>query len=875
MHGCPPDEIEKIAAYLLSEQQLHTAVKLNPTLLGPEKLRSILNQIHQFPVVVPDEAFEHDIKYSDAVSMIENLIKLAEREQLEFGLKLTNTLESLNQGNRLPKEERMHYMSGRALHPLSIQVARSLQETFDGHLDLSFCGGVDCFNVVETLKCGLAPVTVCTDLLKPGGYGRTKQYIEAISAWEEYPWVMADRNAQFANLRTYADRVLSQKQYTKTPQSYFTIKNKKELHAFDCISAPCEPTCPAHQEIPKYMRAVANGDFDLAHDIIMRTNPFPGVTGLVCDHICQTKCTRINYDSALLIREIKRFAEENQHAEHPLAPPAESKGKAAIIGAGPCGLTAAYELKKAGLEVDIYDSKKELGGMVSGTIPPFRLTEEAIHKDLNRILELGVRVHSGQRVSESQFIEIRKTHDCTLIAIGAANAKKLGLPGDTALGVSDQLHFLEQLRRGHSILRGKHVVVLGGGNSAIDAARTASRLIPEDGSVTVLYRRTIREMPAEIEEIEALGEEKVNIIELAAPLSLLTEDGQLTGIICQKMKLGAVDSSGRRSPIPLEGRTFKLRADSLISAFGQNVDLDFAQITEVNPETLETNLKGVFMGGDAYRGASTVIRAVADGRIAAKSMLQCADLNPEHVKDGDFSIPEHKHRHLSAATRIQATLPKELPLNDRKNFHLVRGSLSVEDAMKEAARCLSCDLHCDICVTVCPNRANFTYASQPGSWPVPEIRFKGKEHYLIEEKEMVLSQESQVLNIGDFCNECGNCTTFCPTSGDPYKDKPKFYLSRQSFENETSGYYLEGSCLEAKSQDRREKLQERDGVFLYQTEEIIARFSTADFKLLEYELLAPKGSSVSLDGALKLLILYQNLKNTSFKKIGVPTPAAT
>jgi putative selenate reductase len=180
MHGCPPDEIEKIAEYFIKERKFHTTVKLNPTLLGPEKVREILNKKLGYNIIVPDQAFEHDLKYQDGVAIIKSLIKKAEKAQVKFSLKLTNTLETLNIKKNLPEKEKMHYMSGRALHPISVSLAAVLQKEFNGKLDISFAAGVDSYNIVEVLKCGLAPITVSSDILKPGGYGRIKQYVESI-----------------------------------------------------------------------------------------------------------------------------------------------------------------------------------------------------------------------------------------------------------------------------------------------------------------------------------------------------------------------------------------------------------------------------------------------------------------------------------------------------------------------------------------------------------------------------------------------------------------------------------------------------------------------------------------------------------------------
>lgn len=310
MHGCPVHEIEKIGRYLIEERKLHTSIKLNPTLLGEFDLHEILDN-SGFETRVPYSAFEHDPSFDDVVTIIQNLEKSAERNNVRFGLKLTNTLESRNNKDIFPSSEEMMYMSGRALHPISIKVAEKLQYKFDGQLDISFCAGVDAFNIADVIKCGLYPVTVCTDILKPGGYGRLAQYIEQLrNEFADAELHKADQIA-LANLKKYALVVIEDDRYKKTSIHEPNIKTDRNLNIFDCINAPCVDTCPTNQDIPDYLYYTSHDDIDKAHDVILKTNPFPRMTGMVCDHLCQTKCTRINYDAPVQIRDVKRLIAEN------------------------------------------------------------------------------------------------------------------------------------------------------------------------------------------------------------------------------------------------------------------------------------------------------------------------------------------------------------------------------------------------------------------------------------------------------------------------------------------------------------------------------------------------------------------------------------
>ncbi|MCP4214958.1 MAG: putative selenate reductase subunit YgfK, partial [bacterium] len=347
MHGCPPEEIEKIALYLVEEKKYHTAIKLNPTLLGPQMLRGILNDKLGFDTDVPDEAFGHDLKYPDALNIIRNLEAAAKKHNVDFGLKLTNTLESVNNRDVFPGTEKMMYMSGRALHPLSINLAAKLRDEFP-HMDISFSAGADCFNIADVIACDLKPVTVCSDILKPGGYQRLPQYLVTLAdsmkkaQANSIEQLTGERDKKNARLKEYAAAVMEGDTYKKDHFPGNSIKTPRRLDAFDCIKAPCITTCPTNQDVPDYMYYTSVGEYDKAFAAILSKNPLPTVTGMVCDHLCMTKCTRNNYDAPLHIRAIKRFVCENATTE-PLLKCAPKNGlKAAVIGAGPSGLSCAF-----------------------------------------------------------------------------------------------------------------------------------------------------------------------------------------------------------------------------------------------------------------------------------------------------------------------------------------------------------------------------------------------------------------------------------------------------------------------------------------------------------------------------------------------------
>ena len=510
MHGCPPEEVEKIGRYFVEERRLNTTIKLNPTLLGPEMVRNILNDRLGFETQVPDLAFDHDLKYADGIALIRSLLESARKSGVFFNIKLTNTLETNNREQNLPKNEQMVYMSGRALHPLSINLAARLQQEFDGALDLSFSAGIDCFNFADVLACNLSPVTVCSDILKPGGYGRLLQFLEearkdirsaGAGTLEEYVKARSGgignhAQAGLKNLQAYAKSTAENVAYAKREFPYDNIKTSRELKTFDCVHAPCMATCPVSQNIPAYMHYTAEGDYEKAFRVIMETNPFPHVQGMVCDHLCETKCTRINYDNPLLIREIKRFVAQRFDAPAVRRPLPLNGIKVAIVGAGPSGLSCAHFLALDGFEVQVFEGKDFAGGWASDAIPAFRLDEAAVRKDVDAILSHGVTIHYGTRIDKEQFEALRSRFDYVYVAAGAQEAMPMGVPGESTSGVIDQLAFLSAVRRGERPSLGRKVAVIGGGNSAMDAARAAKRLVGRDGEVMVFYRRTRKEMPA-------------------------------------------------------------------------------------------------------------------------------------------------------------------------------------------------------------------------------------------------------------------------------------------------------------------------------------------------------------------------------------------
>jgi putative selenate reductase len=877
MHGCPPEEVEKIGRYFVVERKFNTTIKLNPTLLGPGRLRSILNDKLGFETVVPDLAFEHDLKYSDGVALIRALLADAATSGVAFNIKLTNTLETANQEQNLPKNEKMVYMSGRALHPISINLAARLQAEFEGALDISFSAGTDCFNFADVIACNLRPVTVCSDILKPGGYGRLSQYLEELGQAcknagadtpEEFILSRGAGNqeiapAALANLQAYAQSVVSNAAYQKSRFPYDNIKTPRKLNVFDCIEAPCMTTCPVSQDIPSYMHYTARGDYARAHQVIVETNPFPNIQGMVCDHLCQEKCTRMNYDNPLLIREIKRFIAQKHDGPTGLQPGPANGVRVAIIGAGPSGLACAHFLALDGFEVHIFESKAFAGGWASDAIPAFRLDEASIKKDIDAILTLGVNIHYQTKIDRKKFEQFRRDFDYVYIAVGAQEGTGLGVPGEDAEGVMDQLRFLSTVRRGERPDLGKKVAVIGGGNSAMDAARTAKRLVGADGEVSVVYRRTRKEMPAASEEVQAMLDEGIRLIELTAPECMLVEDGRVRSNLCFRMELGETDASGRPRPIKIDGSEFELNVDSVISAIGQRVNLDFfpEKKLEINPATHETQLENVFAGGDAVRGASTLIKAIGDGKKVAESIKRRAlkdSLIQASVSGKASDLVALQQRR--SRREFGPHLP-EIGFNQRAGFDMVIETMDETTAKNEAARCLQCDELCHVCVTVCPNRANMGFTLEPTVLKVQQAQPVGDGVEITDLESVRIEQGHQVLNIGDYCNECGNCTTFCPTSGSPFLDKARFHVTAESFAASQRGYYFTAdNRLECKQNDGDASLEITGDGFIFENKTVrvnLGKDYTAQNVIFKETATAP----VVLRQAAEMAILCQAVRH--------------
>lgn len=471
----------------------------------------------------------------------------------------------------------------------------------------------------------------------------------------------------------------------------------------ELVRAPCQNACPAGVDVPAYVSLISEGRYAEAIKVHRNRNPFVAVCSRVCFHPCEFKCRRSTLDEAVGIRGLKRFLSE-QEVVYQLPEIRESakneRRKIAIIGAGPAGLSCAYFLARLGYKPKVFEGENKPGGMLMWAIPDYRLPKEIVAREIRMIEQVGVEIETGKRLGRDFTMEdLKRDYEAVFLGIGASKGQKLGVPGDDAIGVLDALSFLHDCHKGH-VKVGNEVVVIGGGNAAVDTARTALRLGAE--SVTILYRRTRAEMPAFEEEIEEAEREGVKIRTLVAPLEVLFKNGRVVGLKCGRMKLGDYDSSGRRKPELCEGSEFSVDADQIISAIGQSVDvsgfakdlglqIDKRGLIKTNPHTCQTSLEWVFAGGDAVTGPSSVTEAVGAGEKAAVGIHEYLKGEHEVFWREYKKVDTYFDPNAEPLPYPRAKITTIHPSKRKNNFLEVELPWRENVAQREAKRCLRCD----------------------------------------------------------------------------------------------------------------------------------------------------------------------------------------
>jgi len=528
---------------------------------------------------------------------------------------------------------------------------------------------------------------------------------------------------------------------------------RKENNIDKCLIPPCQDACPLKMDIREYVDLVAQGKVMEALQIIRDGNPFPSICAHVCTHPCEDKCRRAQVDSPIAIRSLKRFAVDFG-GDRMVQTEAETKHseKVAIVGSGPAGLSCAYYLRTLGYTVTVFEAHTEVGGMLRVGIPQYRLPREVLDTEVYRLNQIGIEIRTNTRVVSLDVL-FELGYKAIFITIGAHQSLKMGIEGEDSPGVIDGATFLREVNLGLHPVPGDSVAVVGGGNVAIDAARTAARLGAK--KVTILYRRSNKEMPADPQEVKQALEEKIRIQYLVTPTRITRNEGKLH-LTCIKMKLGEPDTSGRRQPIPVEGSEREKLFDSIIIATGQapltpgdfGVSIGRGSTIQVDPVTLTTNRQGVFAGGDAVTGPATVTEALAAGRMAANRIDDYLQhrypVNPKGEK-GKVN-GELKPETINAIRTISRNEPQVLsPELRSKGFQPIELSYGWEEAINEARRCLRCGMGAEIifqdkcatcltCLRVCPYHV--PYLDEYGTINIP----------------------------ADQCQACGICVAECPAN---------------------------------------------------------------------------------------------------------------
>lgn len=556
-------------------------------------------------------------------------------------------------------------------------------------------------------------------------------------------------------------------------------------HLGDCM-APCQAACPAGCDIPGFIHLLLNNKKREAIALIKDTIPLPASLGRVCPHPCEDNCRRARLEDPVSVCFLKRYVSDEDLSSDKMYMPAvkpDTGKKVAIIGGGPAGLSAAFYLRREGHKPVIFDANIKPGGMLRYGIPAYRLPRNILDKEIGLLAKMGIEIKSNVKLGKDFTLDalVKQGFDATFIAVGAQIASGMGVEGEEEGGVLAGIQFLDEASKECCTEVGEKVVVVGGGNTAIDAARTSLRLGAKE--VIILYRRTRKEMPASNIEITEAEREGVKIQYLTAPTRLeRTNDGIILTVI--RMELGEPDASGRRRPVPIPGSEFKVEASSIISAIGQKVDtstLKDLRLTkwgtlDVNPDTFETSKKGIFAGGDCITGADIAIQAIAAGRKAAISIDQFLKGNPVTGESKKFnsSMGEVKEapEGLFEKAKKEAPIPRskmpEIPIEERvQGFLEVETGFSYDEALKEAHRCLTCG--CNVAEKCKVRELAVEYG-------VVSERFKGaRRNFYIDDSNPTFQYESHK------CILCGSCIRVC---GEEVKNLHCLGFVKRGFETE-------------------------------------------------------------------------------------------
>ncbi len=557
-------------------------------------------------------------------------------------------------------------------------------------------------------------------------------------------------------------------------------------------TSPCTWACPAGVNVKTYVSLMAAGRFPEALEVVRRRNPLPAICGRICTHPCEAACNRTEIDDPVAICALKRFLTDYELAHPPPLPEPPTRTheeSVAIVGSGPAGLTAAYDLAHLGYGVTIFEALSKAGGMLVAGVPSFRLPRDILELEIDLIRALGVDIQTGVTITGERAVNglFKEGYKAIFYAVGAHQPRQLGYPGEAATGVVDCITFLRGVNLGTPTPPGRRTVVIGGGHSALDSAQTALRLGAEE--VKIIYRRSRKEMPAHQADIRGAEEEGIQIQFLVAPKRLLVKNGKVTGVECLRTKLGPTDESGRRRPQPVEGSEFVVEADTVITAIGEMPDLSFLPENhglEISPRwntfiadeaILATNRPGIFAGGDVVTGPKSVIDAIAAGHVAAQSMHHYLRGRPP-TRPQLWKPPTEVEIKVDLQRRPslpRLSMPTQAVAERIQDFREIGLGFSTDEAVAEAGRCLRCGpcSECQVCVPECDKQvALLSSANGDGALllrllpalDAARLPPQPSEAWLAKEAgaEVGVQFHPLVSHVDeDRCRGCGDCVEVC------------------------------------------------------------------------------------------------------------------
>lgn len=878
--GCSARELEYICKFLVIDKKLHPSIKFSPKLLGFKSVMAILSAEHTFEAEIKEEDFEDNIQYGEAISLIEDVTKISKEMDLEMTVKISNSLSCKNNTSQIPRSADEVFMSGRALHPIAVNLAAKLQSKFDGLLDISFSGGASASNIVNLIQSGFQTITVCTDLLKPGGPGRLHQYFNTLSkTFANYQaknireFILKSGNAYsvsesaLENLRNYAIRTLSDPEYQTNELSGLSIKSTRPLHHYDCIKAPCTEASPLNIDTSSYCWFTNKNDANKAINAILADNPMPSVLGMIGDDPSRVNCVRNNYDYPVLMKEVEGFIAEYEPEENTGLPALPENGmNVAVIGGGISGLSCAWYLSRYGFAVDIYEAEEQPGGMVNTIVPSFRITNDALQKDIKRIKNAGIKILANTTIDKERFERIRKSYNYVYVSSGASASEKPDLDTKNAENVYDAIQFLKAVKKNPDFAPGNNIAVIGSNWLAADVARAAIRLVGEDGYVALITPEQEKDLQINLPTLKALQDEEIEIFEKCRAKSF-----NITGNAVESIETIAVEKiADKRSKKPkykdVEDSEQVFKFDAVVSCADLVANTKFLdkKNLKLKGKTKETAMEHVFAGGLLTNPLSSIMTVIADAKDAAMQISDKAGVAiPERLfrQEKDVDIEQLK---IKKTQVDKPNFPEQTPPEKRTGFEPVVSTLKPIRALKEAARCLHCDTLCNICTEVCPNQAMIGFEVDLNDITIPTITMDEEEFYVSEHDKLDVKQKHQVLVVNDWCNDCGNCTTFCPAAGSPNKDKLRVHFNRDRFNSDTNGLLVirndKYHALTLKKDSNLSMLTENWDAFIFENDDCMAVIDKESFKIQQVSVFNDDENTFRLESLAEMKMLLKVVK---------------